>query len=128
MSRILLLEPDVQLGETYRQGLIFAGHEVDWCRDAQIAVDSLNQNMPDLIITELQLAMHNGVEFLYELRSYTDLQKLPVMVLSHVPQLERGVGKALWENIRISAYHYKPLTRLHDLIRSVESTLSNAPA
>lgn len=126
MSRILLLEPDSQLGQTYEQALIYAGHEVEWCADAQTAVNVLGGPRPDVVITELQLAMHNGVEFLYELRSYADWQKLPVIVLSHVPQLERGISTALWRHIGISAYHYKPLTKLHDLIRSVENVLSSA--
>lgn len=124
MSQILLLEPDRLLGSTYQAALQSVGHEVMWCLDAQTAVDALGKMKPELVITELQLAKHNGIEFLYELRSYADWQKLPVIVLSYVSQLENGVSLALWDHIAITAYHYKPLTRLDDLIRSVDGIVA----
>jgi len=68
--------------------------------------------------------MHNGIEFLYELRSYTDWQNIPVVVLSHVPYWSGGITVALWQHLRIAAYHYKPLTKLSDLLRSVERVLA----
>lgn len=112
------------LGSTYLAALQASGHEVAWCQDAQTAVDALGKTTPELIITELQLAGHNGVEFLYELRSYADWQKLPVIVLSYISQLERGVSVALWEHISITTYLYKPLTKLDDLIRSVDDVVT----
>ncbi len=124
MSQILLLEPDTLLGSTYQEALQSVSYEVVWCKDAQQAVDALNKNTPDLIIAELQLAKHNGVEFLYELRSYADWQRVPVIVLSHISQLERGISDALWQHMGIAAYHYKPFTKLQDLIRSVDTIVA----
>lgn len=121
MSKILLLEPDTKLGDTYAEALKIKGHQVEWCQDAQAAVDQLNTSKPDLVITELQLAKHNGVEFLYELRSYADWQKLPVVVLSSVPLKDKLANSALWQNMGIAHYLYKPLAKLEDLIRSVDA-------
>jgi two-component system chemotaxis response regulator CheY len=121
MRKILLLEPDTMLGSTYAEALQAKGYKVAWCQDAQGAVDRLNAAKPDVIITELQLAKHNGVEFLYELRSYTDWQKLPVLVLSSVPLKDKVLASALWQNIGVTQYLYKPLAKLEDIIRSVDA-------
>jgi len=123
MAHILLLEPDTLLGNTYRAALEFSGHTVTLCQDAQAAVHNMDIEAPDIIITELSLAVHNGVEFLYELRSYAEWQNIPVVVLSHTPSVHADVMRVLWQELRIAAYHYKPLTKLADLIRSVEQTL-----
>ncbi len=124
MSKILLLEPDSMLGQTYQTALEYKGYSVDWCQDAQTAIQSVDSGLPDLIITELQLALHNGIEFLYELRSYNEWQTIPIMILSNVPALERTLLRVLWQHIRITTYHYKPLTKLHEFLASVEEVLA----
>ena len=126
MAHILLLEPDNALGRTYQEALEFSGHSVEHCQDAQSAVHSMDVRLPDVIITELELAVHNGIEFLYELRSYAEWQKLPVIVLSHAPAVDTGLMRALWGELNISAYHYKPLTKLKDLVQSIERTAVSA--
>lgn len=126
MSKILLLEPDHMLGHTYSSALEHRGHRVDWCQDAQTAIQTMDRGMPDLIVTELQLALHNGIEFLYEIRSYQEWQRIPVMVLSNVPALERQALDALWQHVRIASYHYKPLTKIHEFMTAVEEILAPA--
>lgn len=128
MSKILLLEPDKELGGTYKNVLEFSGHDVAHCHDAQMAIHHIDKQLPDVIITELHLAMHGGIEFLYELRSYTEWQNIPVIVLSSLPTVERDTLKALWEQLKISAYHYKPLTKLHELVRSVDELVIVTPS
>src|SRR5438034_1400345 len=118
---ILLLEPDQILGKIYFQALQSAGHRVVWCRDAQSAIHEIDKDSPKLIIAELQLANHNGIEFLYELRSYQDWQKIPAIILSQVPSA--AAGHEAWEQLNIVAYLYKPLAKLRDLIDIVSQVL-----
>lgn len=124
MAQVLLIEPDHLLGEIYQAALRHGGHRVAWCIAAQAAIATADKQKPDVIIMELQLPTHNGVEFLYELRSYSDLQPIPVIVLSHVPPVLRAISPVLWEQLGIVAYHYKPLTKLADLTRSVDRALA----
>ena len=126
MARILLIEPDRVLGEIYESSLRHRGHEVVWRTSAQAAIAACDEQLPDAIVLELQLPSHNGVEFLYELRSYGDLQAVPVIVLSHVPPVLRALSPVLWEQLGISAYLYKPLIKLTDLFRSVDRVLAPA--
>lgn len=124
MARVLLIEPDCLLGEIYQAALKHRGHHITWSVTAQAAIAAADKKQPDVIILELQLPNHNGVEFLYELRSYNDLQDIPVIVLSHVPPVLRAISPVLWEQLGITAYHYKPLTKLADITRSVERALT----
>jgi DNA-binding response OmpR family regulator len=124
MAKIILLEPNTLLGKAYTGALEQKNHNVVWCPNAQQAIHQTDKHSPDLIITELQLATHNGIEFLYELRSYSDWQKIPVVVLSHVAQTNAGLK--LWENLNIAAYLYKPLAKLRDITATIDHILVGA--
>lgn len=120
--KILLLEPDKVLADTYRQVLMQAGHKVLMCATAQAAIFAADDLKPDLVITELQLTSHSGIEFLYEFRTYDDWVSVPVLIVTNVPAGEfNGSWDLLREQLGVVGYHYKPLTSLRTLLRSVEA-------
>jgi len=126
--KILLLEPDKILADTYRQLLLSADHKVIMCATAQAAIFAADELSPDLVIAELQLTSHSGIEFLYEFRSYDDWTNVPVMVLTNVPAGEfAGSWDLLRDELGVTAYHYKPLTSLRSLLRAVNA-LAPTPA
>lgn len=61
--KVLLVEPDRILGATLVEQLSAAGHDVVWRHSAQTALDSLDETLPGAVILELQLGIHNGIEF-----------------------------------------------------------------
>src|SRR5688500_605476 len=75
---IVLIEHDRILARTYQRAL--TPHAVIVARSAQAAVSAMDSEVPDLVILELQLGRHNGIELLYELRSYPDWQMVPVVI------------------------------------------------
>lgn len=114
--QILLIEPDVVLAKTYKRALEAAGHEVMTAGTAQGAVQAADAKTPQLVILELQLVSHSGVEFLYEFRSYNDWQNIPVVVLSMVPPAEFiDSWPLLKQELGAVAYYYKPHTSLAKL-------------
>lgn len=120
---ILLIEPDKLLADIYRQALEGAEHSVRMTASAQSAVFSADEIRPDVIVLELQLINHSGLEFLYELRSYPEWQDIPVIINSYVPAGEfAGSWRLLKRQLNIAAYHYKPLTSLQTLLRSIANT------
>lgn len=125
MGRILLVEPDHIVAKTYRKALERAGHIVNWQRTAQGGIHTLDAEPADLVILELAISGHNGVEFLYELRSYSEWQNLPVMLLTSVePTIMQN--EVLTKNIKISHYLHKPTTRLSELVEVVNRTVQVA--
>jgi DNA-binding response OmpR family regulator len=121
MANILLIEPDRLLAESYFTALSGAGHHVMACAGAQTAVLVADRQRPDLVILELQLVEHSGIEFLYEFRSYPEWQDIPVIAHSLVPAAEFQTSRRLLqEELGVMTYLYKPHTSLRQLIDTVK--------
>ncbi|HEY5152924.1 MAG TPA: response regulator [Candidatus Saccharimonadales bacterium] len=125
MARILLVEPDRLLARTYSQALNGDGHEVVAAAGAQAAVSAADAAGPDLVILELQLVEHSGIEFLYEFRSYPEWQGIPVVIHTGVPPAEFADSlQILRAELGINIYLYKPRTSLRELVANVREQLS----
>jgi response regulator RpfG family c-di-GMP phosphodiesterase len=74
----------------------------------------------------LQLAGHNGIEFLYELRSYGDWQHVPVIIHTLVNRRSLELSQELLTALGVIRYLYKPATSLQKLKRVVEEVLQPA--
>ena len=118
---VMLIEPDYLLSATYSQALSHAGHEVTSCVSAQTAILAADQKKPDLVILEIQLIEHSGIEFLYEFRSYSDWQTIPVLVHSQIPAQEFAANwQLLKTQLGVHQYLYKPQTALRQLIQVID--------
>lgn len=127
VADILLVEPDKLLASTYRQAFEAAGHRVVMTASAQSAIFSADESRPDVVVLELQLIGHSGLEFLYEFRSYPEWQHIPVVICSTVPAGEFGGSwQLLKDQLGVRAYHYKPLVSLQTLLRTI-AAVHNAP-
>jgi DNA-binding response OmpR family regulator len=124
MAQILLVEPDSLLAEVYKRALEQSGYRIAQASGAQTAISAADQNKPDLVILELQLAAHNGLEFLYEFRSYRDWLEVPVLVHSLVPPGEFGRDTPLMNELNVAGYLYKPRTSLEQLLRAVDTCMA----
>lgn len=120
MPNILLIEPNTVLAATYSQALQHAGHKVTHVTGGQAAVDAADQHTPDVLVMELQLPAHNGVEFLHEFRSYGDWEGVPVIVNTALPPMSlTDIEPLLKRELGVTVVCYKPRTTLDDLVRLV---------
>jgi DNA-binding response OmpR family regulator len=124
MSTVLLMEPDRLLAASYSAALMQAGHLVIVQPDAQEAIRSLDQEPVDLVILEIQLAGHNGVEFLHEMRSYPEWDQIPVLLHTMVRPDHAGLGRPYWHQLGIAAYLYKPQTSLKQLTDQAQQLMA----
>jgi DNA-binding response OmpR family regulator len=120
MIRILLIETDHLIAANVADFLRAEGYEVVWHKDPQSAIESTDKHHPDVVVMDLVLSAHNGVEFLYELRSYPEWHKLPVIIFSNVAQTDLEAVHQGLEHLDILAYHHKPITSLRQLAKSVK--------
>lgn len=119
--RILLIEPDRRLAESYAYALDHAGFHVTACAGSQNAIIVADEIKPDLIIMEIRLVKHSGIEFLYELRSYSDWQNTPVIINTFVHPAELSRSENLIKNsLKVAKTLYKPDTNLVQLIESAK--------
>ena len=117
----MLIEPDVPLAKLYAKALTNSGHSVEVVSHGQDAVHAADSHTPDLVILELQLAGHNGIEFLYEFRSYPEWQSIPILIVSALPKTNAQIEPSLMKQLGIVEYFYKPETSLVKLTRKVDT-------
>lgn len=123
MSQVLLIESDRLIASNVLQVFRKSGHTVNWQVDPQVALDIADNELPGVIIIDLVLAAHSGIEFLYEFRSYPDWQEVPIVVFSSLSVEELKEALRGFEHLNVTDYHYKPNTKLTDLVRTVEHIL-----
>ena len=121
--KILLIEPDAVLAATYVTALEAAGHSVAYAHTAQQAVMLADEQKPGLVILEPQMARHNGIEFLYEFKSYPEWQRIPVIILTSVPPSELEKLSVLRSQLSVVAVLGKSKTSLADLYSAVETAV-----
>lgn len=117
---ILLVEPDRILGQAIKTALEAFGYGVVWKRSAQSALDSLDDTVPDMIVLELQLGVHNGVELLYELASYPEWQHIPVIVHTINAKAQDEIFSQSFAQLKVQAVLYKPRTSTAQLVKTVK--------
>ena len=120
---ILLIEPDAVLAASYVTALEAAGYTVAHAHTAQQAVMLADERKPSLVILEPQMARHNGVEFLYEFKSYPEWQRIPVIILTSLPPKELEKLSVLRTQLSVVAVLGKSKTSLVDLCAVVVSAI-----
>lgn len=125
--KIIVVEPQKDLGDLLQKGLAQDGAEVVVVNDAQSAIYASEEGV-DVVVLELALPGHNGVEFLHEFRSHSDWQDIPIIIYSHISAEEAGLGEEVYHRFGIAEHLYKPkatFQKLNDAIRgAVVETVS----
>lgn len=118
---ILLIEPDMLQAQLCTAALLQDGHTVASAKTAQAAIQLADERSPDVVVLELQLARHNGVEFLYEFRSYPEWLRVPVVVCTFVLPRELAQTPTLQAELGVSRILYKPQSTLLALCTAVQA-------
>lgn len=121
--KILLIESDTKLAAIYNQSLTAAGYEVRCSQHAQQAIHAADSFTPDVVLLELQLVGHNGIEFMYEFRSYAEWKTIPIVLLTLVAPHSLGITKELLDQLGIVDVLYKPAANLRQISRAVEEAV-----
>lgn len=116
---LLIIEP-----QTVTQSILselFVDFHVVFVSNASEAIESASEIQHiDAVILDLSLGGHSGLEFLYEFRTYTDWNSIPVIIYSSIALSDEVVGSRAWQQLGVSQYLYKPQTNLEQLFESVQ--------
>lgn len=121
MNRILLVEDDINLGESLKQYLEFEKFQVDWAQNLNAAGNFLNNHKPDLVILDWMLPDGQGIDFLKETRK--EHISLPVIMLTARTEL---VDKIIGLETGSNDYITKPFEP-RELVARVRVQLRNEP-
>lgn len=123
--KVLLIEQDKLGSRLYSDALKAKGCEVRIVATAQKALHALDAELPNCIVLELDLKLHNGFEFLYEFCSQDDWKHLPIVVHTSVPKRHFENSVVDWDELNVVDYLYKPDATLSDLQNAVVGALSH---
>jgi len=79
---VLVVEDDVDLRHLLRQGLIFAGYDVQEARGGFEALRTLDSARPDLVILDLALPGIDGYTVREELAAQVHTRHIPIVVVT----------------------------------------------
>ena len=123
MKTIFIIEPDKLLAKNYAHELRKEDRQIILFATATIAIKALEKIIPDLVIMELALPGHNGFELLYEMISYSDSQKVKVVINSFVQEADIPFGFINRGDLNIVAYLPKLFTPSKNLAGVVHEHL-----
>ncbi len=84
--RVLLVEDDRMIGTAVKQALKDATYAVDWVRDGQEALFSIDGQTYDLLLLDLGLPKKDGLEVLRSIRSRNN--PIPIIIMTARDALE----------------------------------------
>ena len=122
--RILVIEPDLVSAKLLKTFFEQVDVAVLLAHDAQGAIHELDTGQVDCIVLEPAMANHNGVEFLYELRSYSEWQDVPLVIYSGLSERTMRLNTALQKQLHIAKLCYKPITSLPELHKAIRSAFA----
>lgn len=122
----MLVEDDTWLAELYQNVLVAEGGcEVFTAASANEALDILDHTTNlDLILLDMFLPGHSGIEFLHEMASYSDVNTIPVIILSSIYKHDFAITEERWKHYGVVKHLYKPSTKPKDLLAEVKKQLS----
>lgn len=122
---ILLVEDDAWLSEMYVSAFS-KKFSVVCVASASEALDALEHATPDLLLLDMFLPDHNGVELLHEICSYDDTTQIPVVILSTVHERDFALQPDRWSHYGIVGYLYKPQVKPKEVTEFVSDYFFSA--
>ena len=126
-SKVLIIDDDAAVTQTFAQMLRLEGHVVRTALDAESGLREARTEAPDAIIVDLRMPLINGLGFLYRLRAEDRYQDTPVAIVTGDYCLDDSITRELDE--LGAQLRFKPLwlEDLVDLARSLLASPRSAP-
>lgn len=119
-AKLLIIDDDEVVIQTFARMLRLEGHEVRTALDAETGLQQAHTQKPDAIIVDLRMPLINGLGFLYRLRSLERLHATPVAIVTGDYTMDDSVAQEIGE--LGAQLHFKPLW-LEDLVDLARSLL-----
>ncbi len=120
-KRVLLCDDEIQIIRAAEFKIKRAGYDVVIAGDGQEGWEMIQQQRPDIVVTDCQMPRLDGLGLIKKLRENPDTVDLPVLMLTAKGyELDR---EYLFETLKISELIPKPFSP-RELLKSVEQTLA----
>jgi chemosensory pili system protein ChpA (sensor histidine kinase/response regulator) len=120
--KVLVVDDSLSARRSLAQFMEDAGFEVFTAKDGLEAIDSIQRQMPHLILADLEMPRMNGLELTGHLRSREDTMSLPiVMITSRATEKHRAIA----DRVGVTAYLNKPWSE-EDLFNIIQPLVAKA--
>ncbi len=118
-KKVLIVDDEIHIVHVVAIKLRNNSYEVISAENGAQALKMVQEEKPDIVVTDYQMPVMNGVEFIEKLRQDKATEHLPVILLT-----ARGfaVSDEQKECLQISAFLSKPFSP-KELLRSIEDIL-----
>lgn len=123
MRRVLLAEDDVYLREAYIAILEAAGYEVEGVENGKLALESIEQRLPDAVLLDMLMPVMGGLELLEVLNSRGILGNIRVIAFTNLSD-EDTLSRL--KSFGIDRYLLKSSVMPKDLITCIEGVICGA--
>lgn len=124
-ARVLMCDDEIHILRAAEFKIARAGFQVRCASDGQAAWEAIQEERPDMLITDFQMPRLDGLGLIQKLRENAATRDLPVIVLTakgfEVSQQELADK---WGVIAVLAKPFSP----RELLRLVESIAARLPA
>ena len=121
MARILIIDDDVRVLETYCLILKHAGYEVAVTVDGEKGIKAFRGIIPDLIITDIIMPEKDGLEIIRELKR--DFPDVKIIAISGGDKVGPGNYLKMAKNLGALCILTKPIEQ-KELLAAVQKCLS----
>ena len=122
MKKILFVEDESALQETFKDFLNQEGYQMVSALDGEIGLRLAKTEKPDLILLDLILPKKDGFEVLEELKKEEGTKDIPVIVLTHLEEME-DVQRAIELGAR--DYLVKANYSLKEVVEKIKKALES---
>lgn len=116
-KKILLIDDEPHVISVIKHFLIKSGYEVDTANNGLVALEKVGQQMPDVIVSDIQMPKMSGLDFCEHLRS--DYPGSDTLVLIMTSRTERDFRDRT-ANLQNVEFFEKPLSPRKLVIRLEE--------
>ncbi|MFH1139077.1 MAG: sigma-54 dependent transcriptional regulator [Pseudomonadota bacterium] len=99
MGKILIIDDDLQLGQSFQRLLVEEGHDVKVAVSGEAGIAQIRVFYPDLVITDVRLPGINGIETFKAVREIE--KRMPVIVMTAFGTTEMAI-----EATKLGAFDY----------------------
>lgn len=98
LQNVLLVEDDKDIADMYAQTLTAAGYKVARSADGDNALEQAKMLHPDLVLLDVMIPGHSGLEVLKILRTDPDYGCIKTKIVVVTNLGEADAGKQAWNN------------------------------